>query len=296
MPYLFCPFQPAPHADNGGCAILPSGWRHPRRRLDSSVMILGRKGNVTLTDNGVPLEIRPNRLVLLPAEHLHDGAAPIAAPASYYWLHFRLPGPPSLLSAEEVAPILSNQIVTRLRLNEAALIPMELDLGDADRIALLFRELLNEQERPSYTKWQFQLLFQNLLIRITEETINSYHPPDTLSAGSSLVYEAVGTINAQLTDPNLSVKSIAGYLNHNPDYIGRQFRSVMGMSVGNYILQQRLKLAEQLLQETHQPVQQIASQTGFASLRHFLRQFRKERGMTPSELRRRYQAMHINIR
>lgn len=296
MRYLLIPLQPAPHADNGGCAMLPPGWIHPGRKLDSSVVILGRKGTVVLEEEGEPLEITPNRLILLPAGRFHRGSQPIASQASYYWFHFTLPNPPQLCSGDEVAPILGNPLVRQQRLAEAVLLPQQLEAADSDRLILLFRELLNEQERPCYTKWRFQLLFQNLLIAITAETISSYQPPDTLSASSSLVYAVVAAINSHLIDPNLSVKLIAGNLKHHPDYIGRQFRQMMGMSVGEYILQQRMKLAEQLLQETHEPIHKIAIQTGFASVRHFLRQFHKERGMTPTELRQRYQMMHFNIR
>ena len=295
MHYLFCPFHEFPKADNGGCAVLQPGWHHPRRKLDSSVILLGRKGTVQLMEENVPLEVRPNRLVLLTAGRLHDGTNPIYALASYYWLHFTLPGPPALLSNDEVAPILSNPMIIKQRLAGAALIPQQIDLPDSDWIFSLFRDLQHEQEHPGYTPWRFQLLFQNLLIAITEATIHYYQPPDTLTAGSSLVYGAVSSITTCLTDPNLSIKTIADLLQHNPDYIGRQFRSVMGMSVGNYILQQRMKLAQQLLQETPDSVAAIALKCGFTSMRHFLRQFKRERGITPSELRRKHRAMHINI-
>ncbi|HEX3044119.1 MAG TPA: AraC family transcriptional regulator [Bacillota bacterium] len=295
MHYLLCPFHPVPKADNGGCALLTPGWIHPRRKLDSSVIIIGRKGTVLLEEEGESLEVVPNRLILLTAGKLHQGVKALEAHASYYWFHFTLPQAPETFSQDEIAPILSNPMVTQQRLAEAALIPQRLDLMDADKVTLLFRELLNEQERPCYTNWKLQIMFQSLLITITNETINSYQPPENLSAGSSLVYAIVTDINAHLTNPNLSVKSIASDLRHNPDYIGRQFRTVMGLPIGEYILKQRMKLAEQLLQDSHETVINIATKCGFSSVRHFLRQFRKERGMTPSELRRRYLAMHINI-
>lgn len=294
MHYLFCPFQPTPHADNGGYAILPPGWTHPRRKLDSSVIILGRKGTVLLDEEGELLEVKPNHLVLLTAGRAHQGFKSIESQASYYWFHFTLPNEPIIFSVEEIAPILSNKFVTLQRLFDASLIPQSLDLGESDHLALLFRELLNEQERPSYTNWRLQLLFQNLLIELTKETINSYQPPVTQTALSSLVYEVVSQINSHITEPNLSVKFIASDLAHNPDYIGRQFKIVMGMSVGEYILQQRIKIAEGLLKETHQVIGEVALQCGFTSVRHFLRQFKRERGMTPSELRSKHLAMHIN--
>ena len=98
-----------------------------------------------------------------------------------------------------------------------------------------------------------------------------------------------------LTDPDLSVKSIAYNFHYNPDYIGRQFKSIMGIPLGKYILNLRIKMAMKFLQETHETIANIAPKCGFVSLRHFLRQFKNEKGMTPSELRHRFQAIHINF-
>jgi AraC-like DNA-binding protein len=295
MHYLICPFHPASKADNGGCALLTPGWIHPSRKLDSSVIIIGRKGTILLEEEGELLEVIPNRLILLTANRLHKGVKPLQSPASYYWFHFTLTEPPLLLTSDDVAPILSNPLVIQQRLAKTALIPQQLDLSDNDSISVLLRQLLNEQECPCYTKWRLQIMFQNLLVAITEETIKSYRMPENLSASSSLVYTVVTDISSHLTNPNLSVKSIANDLDYNPDYIGRQFRMVMGIPIGEYILQQRIKLAEQLLQESSETMVNIARKCGFSSVRHFLRQFRKKRGMTPSELRHRYHAMHINI-
>ncbi len=295
MHYLLCPFHPYPKADNGGCALLSPGWIHPSRKLDSSVIIIGRKGTVLLEEEGELLEVIPNRLILLTAGKLHKGMRPLETNASYYWFHFTLQSTALTLTSEEVAPILSNPLVIQQRLAEAALIPQQLNLADNDFLSVLFRELLCEQERPSYTRQRLQLIFQNLLIAITEETIKSYHVPESLSAASSLVYTIVTAVNTNLTNLNLSVKSIANDLDYNPDYIGRQFRAVMGISIGEYVLQQRMKLAEELLQESNETITNIAIKCGFSSVRHFLRQFKKEKGLTPSDLRHRYQAMHINI-
>lgn len=296
MHYLLCPFQPAPKADNGGCAILPPGWSHPRRQLNSSVIILGRKGTVLLAEDHETIEIKPNRLILLTAGKLHYGLQPIADQASYYWLHFTLPHSPVLLSNADVATILRNQHVTSHRLAEAVILPQQLDLGSGELLISRFRELLHEQEQPCYTRWRFQILFQNFLIAITEETIKSYRPPAKLPVGSSLVYQIIAEVTSNIIHPNLSVKSIAASLNHNPDYIGRQFRMVMGVSVGGYILQQRMKLAFKYLQDSHATIGEIAAKCGYTSARHFLRQFKKEWGVTPSELRNKYAAIHINTR
>jgi AraC-like DNA-binding protein len=295
MNFLFCTFKPLTIAENGGCAILPPGWIHPNRKLPTSVLILGRKGNVQIEEEDINLEIRPNRIVLLIANRQHKGKFKLKSTASYYWLHFIHPHKPKILTHKDVSMIFSNPVIIKQRLANAAIIPQQLDLSQPDYVSQIFHELLNEQENPSYISWKFQLLFQNLLIAITESAISSHKPTSPISSSSSLVNSIISTIADDLINPNLSVKSIAYKFHYNADYIGRQFKNIMGLAIGKYILHLRIKIAVKYLQETHESVTNIAHKCGFVSLRHFLRQFKKEKGMTPSELRYRFQALHINM-
>ncbi len=295
MDYLLCPFQPPPKADNGGCAILTPGWTHPKRKLDSCVIILGRKGSVFIEEEGTSLEIKPNRITVLFAKRTHLGKLPINSQASYYWLHFTLPSSPVILSEDEVSVIFSNKNIIKQRLHQAALLPQQIDLENQDYILNLFRELLNEQETPSFTSHKFQLLFQSLIIAVTEATINLYLTKKNISKKTSIVHSIIAMVASELSDPNLSIKSIAKDLYHNTDYVGRQFKNIMEISVREYILQQRIKFTKQLLEETQETVTIIAEKCGFTSMRHFLRQFKRVTGMTPSELRSKHQAIHINI-
>ena len=295
MDYLLCNFQTPPIANNGGYAILPPGWIHPKRKLDSSVIILGRKENVFIDEEDNTLEIKPNHLVVLFAERSHQGKKPIDSQASYYWLHFTLPHSPIILSDKEVSIIFSNKNIINQRLDQAALLPQQIDLTNQNYILNLFRELLNEQESPSYTSQKFQILFHSLIIAITEATINLYMPEQNISKKTSIVHSIIAMVASELSEPNLSIKTISEKLYHNPDYVGRQFKSIMGISVGEYILQQRVKFTKQLLEETQETVTIISERCGFTSMRHFLRQFKRVTGMTPTELRNRHQAIHINI-
>jgi len=259
------------------------------------VIIFGRKGNVLIAEDGKTLEVKPNRLVVLIAGRTHCGKIPIDSQASYYWFHFTLPNSPVILSDKEVSLIFSNKNIIKQRLDQAALLPQQINLNNQEYIYNLFRELLNEQESPSYTSWKFHILFQSLLISITEATINLYTHMKSISNKTSIVHSIIAMVASELSDPNLSIKTIAQKLYLNPDYVGRQFKSIMGISVGEYILQQRLKFTKKLLEETNETITIIAENCGFASIRHFLRQFKRITGMTPSELRSRYQAIHINI-
>jgi len=294
MEYMLCPFEPGLIGDNCGNAMLSAGWSHPSRILPSSVLLFGKKGRVSILEEETALELMPNRLVLLSAGRQHHGMGPIDAPASYYWIHFTQHRSPLMLTDMEASSILNNKDVQKERLADAALIPQYLDIQVPEPVEILFRELLHEQERPVYTPRRYQLLFESLLIAVTASTISSFQPERELSAGTGIVYAVIAEITANLTDPGLSTKAIARRLGHNADYIERLFKEVVGFSIGAYLLKQRIQLAIAGLQSDYSTVASIAERCGFASVRHFLRQFKKKQGMTPSELRRRYTATHVN--
>lgn len=292
--HILIPSLSQVHADNGGLAVLNPGWKHPRRLLTSSVLILGIRGTVRLAVEDETVDLVPGRVVVLPVGLIHRGTEPLAESASYYWMHFTFPGEVAFLSQEESDTILSSEGVTSHRLEDAAFLPFRFDLPEPEPFREEFRELLNQQENPTYTGWMFQLMFQCLLIHLTEAVISAHQPPKNPSSSSSVVYGVLSCVAENLTDPNLSVKSIAQTLGLNLDYTGRRFKEVMGLSVGDYILKERLKLAMVRLRQSQDTLASVASDCGFGTLRHFLRQFKAQFGTTPTEARTRYRMMHFN--
>jgi two-component system response regulator YesN len=73
----------------------------------------------------------------------------------------------------------------------------------------------------------------------------------------------------------------------NPAYTSRLFRKETGLSLSEYILQERMKKAAQLLQETDLTVSQIASELGYGNFSYFSRMFKRVHGLTPVEYRNR---------
>ena len=91
-----------------------------------------------------------------------------------------------------------------------------------------------------------------------------------------------GHINDELTRDTISQ---AVYL--SPDYISHVFKEKTGGSLVDYINQQRIQYAQELLLESHQSIHDIAISCGFQNLSYFAKQFRKNTGVTPQEYRKR---------
>ena len=298
MNYFLFSDIPRIFSDDCGCAMLSPGWIHMRRVLpDENVIILGRKSSTVVIEEAeekIEIEIKPNRIVMLPAGRLHYGKEPIDRPTSYYWLHFHLPKPPLRLSENEANTILSNQKIIEHKLKRSALIPQVLDLKDSEPFNTMFHNLLYEQEHPSYTTQRFQILLQDLLIRVTQLVIKEHEASNLVSTSSKLIYSVLSLISESLYDRNLSIKFIADRLGFNPDYVGRCFKKMMGLSVGAFILKQRVNMAATRLEETQDSIDTIYTQCGFGSARQFFFQFKSVTGMTPTDLRVRYRTMYIN--
>lgn len=84
---------------------------------------------------------------------------------------------------------------------------------------------------------------------------------------------------------DISREDIANHVFLNPDYLTRIFKKETGMSVSDYLLQQRLGMAAGLLVNTDLSVSSIASKVGYANFSHFSRMFKKYMHLNPVEYR-----------
>jgi AraC family transcriptional regulator of adaptative response / DNA-3-methyladenine glycosylase II len=83
-----------------------------------------------------------------------------------------------------------------------------------------------------------------------------------------------------------SVEQLAGTLGVSARHLRRALQNELGVGPVELALSKRVALARELLLGTSLPVTQVASASGFASLRRFNDAYRKSQGMTPSAVRR----------
>lgn len=81
----------------------------------------------------------------------------------------------------------------------------------------------------------------------------------------------------------VTLADIANAANISRSEAGRCFHTYMGCSPIDALIQYRLQMAQQLLSERTQTLQQISYACGFNSVNYFNRQFRKKYGYAPSQ-------------
>lgn len=102
-----------------------------------------------------------------------------------------------------------------------------------------------------------------------------------------IVQNAVNYIMENLASDSLSVSVVAKKLYLNDDYLNRIFKREKGISVGQFIIQERMNLAKQLLQTPTISISVVAAQAGYSNYPHFVSTFKKLHGCTPTQYRNR---------
>jgi len=96
-----------------------------------------------------------------------------------------------------------------------------------------------------------------------------------------LIQEAIRYINLNYAS-NISLKSIAEYLEVSTFYFSRVFSNMTGTTFKSYINGVRINKATNLLLSTDQKIIDIAFECGFNSLRTFNRTYRQVKGTHPT--------------
>ena len=84
----------------------------------------------------------------------------------------------------------------------------------------------------------------------------------------------------------ISLKDMAQEIGYTEHYISRKFKSELGLSLFDYINQQKIAMAQMLLRETSLSIAEISDRLGYASPSYFGSLFRKQTGVTPVEYQR----------
>jgi AraC-like DNA-binding protein len=79
----------------------------------------------------------------------------------------------------------------------------------------------------------------------------------------------------------LSIDTLARRANMSPSWFSAVFKREYGMSPHQFLLEMRIKHAQELLQRTNLSQEEIASFCGFADVHHFSKTFKKKTGSSP---------------
>jgi transcriptional regulator GlxA family with amidase domain len=83
------------------------------------------------------------------------------------------------------------------------------------------------------------------------------------------------------------IASLSKSVNLSPSRLGELFRKATGRSPIQYLRNIRIRHAEQLLRTTFLSIKEVAFRSGISDVSHFVRDFKRLYGFTPTEFRSR---------
>lgn len=159
---------------------------------------------------------------------------------------------------------------------------------DNDRMTALHTLLTNIETEVTENPAAWEVMARSNLIALLVLLARYCETADTeqnADAHMPLVGKAVLYIQDHFTE-DMNSADIAAHVGLSYDYFIRLFKNVTGQTPAEYIRGYRMGQAMTLLQETDWPVSDIAAKVGVADVSIFSRQFKKVKGVSPSEARK----------
>lgn len=110
---------------------------------------------------------------------------------------------------------------------------------------------------------------------------SSGHQGGEAPLGDDKLAPILAYLRAHCAEP-LTVEDIAREHHLSKYYLCRLFRQRTGMTIMDYLNEQRFALARRLLADSSAPIGEIALSCGFGTAAHFSTMFRRREGCTPS--------------
>ena len=103
---------------------------------------------------------------------------------------------------------------------------------------------------------------------------------------SKLIHRIMNYINEEYANANLGLGMIATKFNISEGYVSSLFKEQAGINFTEYVENQRINRACELLKTTELNINDISEQVGYNSVQSFRRAFKRLHGFSPSELRK----------
>ena len=141
---------------------------------------------------------------------------------------------------------------------------------------------LSEQEQERYCVFKSVELLYLLCTEVSES--NGSLSGSGCPVSHSLL-EVKAYIQTHLSD-KLTIAFLCKQFSLSPTFLKEGFRRAYGMPIHSFLVQQRLRRAQELICTTRMPIQQIAQAVGYEGMSQFNAAFKREYGMTPGQYRK----------
>ena len=258
-----------------GQLVRDRNFLHPRRCIDSYVLIVVVKGSLYIAQDKIKYIVSDNQYIILRSNTLHYDYASSTEYLQYYWTHFYVP--------EGTYYCDNDMKATECDVDGNYTIPEYGDLKYSKRVQLLFSQMLDESFRKLQVKSRFMDYFLTCLLMELSGEFKEQENKDISEEISNIKNWIRSNYNQSIT-----VAKIAELFHYNPDYLSNMFKKTAHISLKKYINEIRINEAKNILVSTSYSLKEIAFQCAFNDEKYFLKVFKQIEGVTPTEYKKAF--------
>lgn len=210
-------------------------------------------------------------IFILPQNIEHYGTKPSSFIVQ--WSHFILP-----IDFQ----IVDESMIDSTVLNKYYAIPIHAKISNVSNISTLSYQLEQYPILPSTQHIRDALMsaiLYDIAYQFSEQHLNNIV--------HNRLNSIINFINCNIFLP-ISIKEISEKFNYNEKYIFNLFKKHLNISPLQYIIQQKMNIAKNMLLSTNNTIEAIAISLSYDNPQYFMRLFKKTFGYTPSEFRKSY--------
>ncbi len=246
--------------------------RHIDRVIDFWELIFVKSGELKIREGDHDFTVKPNQSLILWPGRRHYGTATYGRDLAFYWVHFVFE------PIEDMQNFISiNQYSTPQR---------------PDTIKELLHKLMVDMKDNRADSFSLNLLIKMIFWEVSRQSETRNAPDDPAFA----LARKTRTFILRHCDEKISASSVADSLRYNPDYLGRVYKKVYGMSVTEAILTEKIREARDLLANSNLTVDEISNRCGFSDDCYFRRVFKQRTGFSPLKYRKHRDQRQIDWR
>lgn len=246
-------------------------WMHMSRLLMNYELFVQTRGYLYIADEEEQHVLQEGDFLLMAPRTKQFGYQ--GSDCSFYWLHF-------MAEEQSTESCLIEEYVPKAG---SIIIPHKGTLSSTDKIIVMMKQL-----QDSVRNYQDQTLNNYMTTSILCELYNqSYlikNAPIKKLKQLQLYNDIVDYIKWNRFE-QLKVSQIADHFGYNMKYLSHLFSTIAGVSLKQFILQQKIEAASFLLTDTNQTINEIALQLGYHDSHHFMKSFKQMTNLTPTGFR-----------
>ncbi|MCI1856889.1 MAG: AraC family transcriptional regulator [Sporolactobacillus sp.] len=272
----------------GGEFTASNTWQHHARYHKGDYeIIFCLKGTIFLQVDSEKYAVKSNQMIIIPPFKHLVGYKKSEKNVDFYWLHFFPQCTAASFEADE------KDIVNQLKslnygTNNMITLPVLFNIDNYKDMTIAFHQLLSMGGKLNRLEKR-DFLTSALLIEIFE----SYVKQQDHSSRHAKIEHLKEWIKSNMSN-TLTVNEIAENVHLNRNYLTRIFKRYTGMTTFQYINKIKIELASLLLLRTEMSIKEISYAAYFTTPKMFMRRFKIETDLSPTEYRNKYSTILKN--